>query len=455
MQDLSIASFFGLRPLRDERDRTARFEDGTIDEIQRCEPLFVRRFFELRFSDEFLFQLVAAKLAVFDEHLRSAFNQAIDLFVRIEKSHDEVVHREQRRCADDAAKYGVVVSDNVFDVSENGTWQLLTPEDRSTIELPTNEGTADSCLSSGGVNNHSVSRQINFFNGGINFNNGCCVDYRGDLNLDGIPYTIADAVLYRDYFIYGLSVFENPDSSTVQSDVNKDGIPLTVEDMKYLVMVIIGEALPDSQLEPCDDTARFSQNSGTVTIDFDSPDSLGAVYLKVQGEITPVLEAAGMEMDFHYDKNHTNIIIYSFDIGKSIHGGLLVSGIGNHPLVEAATATYHGANVTAVLDYMLDVDNTTGNLPDDFYLGINYPNPFNPATTFEYNLPYTCEVELTVYNVRGQRVKTLINQTMSAGRHTAEWHGVNDDGQPVASGVYFYRIRTDKFVATKKMVLMK
>jgi|GEM_PF-1387730 len=351
------------------------------------------------------------------------------------------------------------IANDVFDYfGEEGvdTWIKITPDDKSIIHFPSYLGAEDDCVSPGGDNRPPVSRCIDFYNGGIDIGGSCDPDITGDLNLDGVGYTVADAVFYRDYFIKGLSVFEYPEISSVQSDVNFDDIPLTVEDFVYLIRVMLGDAepRPDSVLN-CDDNAKFSQNNGTVIVDFDSADSLGAVFLKVQGEVTPVLEAAGMEMGYHYDSAFTNIFIYSFEAGKSIHGGPLVSGIGDKSIFEAATATYHGAKVTTVLDYLLDVDKVTGDLPDDFSLGINYPNPFNPATTFEYNLPYACEVELTVYNIRGQKVKTLVNQTMSAGRHTAVWRGVNEDGQTVASGVYFYRIQTDKFVATKKMVLMK
>ncbi|MBN1212068.1 MAG: T9SS type A sorting domain-containing protein [candidate division Zixibacteria bacterium] len=349
------------------------------------------------------------------------------------------------------------IADRVYDFIDGENWKLVTPGNVNVIEFPTYEGAMESCVSPGADNKPKVSRNIDFYNGGINVICNGDPDLQGDLNLNGIAYEIADMVLFRNYFLEGVEAFgQYYQGSIAASDINYDSIPLTVEDFVYMIRVIVGDVLPHPDtVNTCDDTASFSLNNGTVTVDFDSADSLGAVYLKVQGEVTPVLEAAGMDMEYHYDSAYTNIIIYSFEVGKSVHGGPLVSGLGDKPVVEAATVTYYGAKVTAVFDYLLDVTDESGDLPHDFSLGLNYPNPFNPATTFEYSLPYACEVELNVYNIRGQKVRTLVNQTMSAGRYTAVWHGVNDDGRSVASGVYFYRIRTDDFVATKKMILMK
>ena len=88
--------------------------------------------------------------------------------------------------------------------------------------------------------------------------------------------------------------------------------------------------------------------------------------------------------------------------------------------------------------------------PAAFRLHQNYPNPFNPATKIRFTLPRAAEVKLEVFNIMGQKVATLIDKQLNAGDHTCMW-----DGSGVASGVYFYRLETPDFAATKKMVLMK
>ena len=95
-------------------------------------------------------------------------------------------------------------------------------------------------------------------------------------------------------------------------------------------------------------------------------------------------------------------------------------------------------------------------LPKQFALGQNYPNPFNPGTSIDFDLPVRSTVNLAIYNVLGQKVRTLIaNENLPAEHHTKTWDGTTDRGTSAASGIYFYKIEAGTFVQTKKMVLMK
>jgi hypothetical protein len=85
----------------------------------------------------------------------------------------------------------------------------------------------------------------------------------------------------------------------------------------------------------------------------------------------------------------------------------------------------------------------------------NYPNPFNPETTISYQLPENGKVELTIYNLKGQKVKQLVSDQLSAGQHSVVWNGKDDNGKPVSSGIYFYKLKSGNFEKTKKMILMK
>ena len=94
--------------------------------------------------------------------------------------------------------------------------------------------------------------------------------------------------------------------------------------------------------------------------------------------------------------------------------------------------------------------------PEVFALANNYPNPFNPATTIKYALPQAADVELTVYNVVGQPVRTLVAEHQSAGRYVVEWDATNDNGHSLSSGMYFYRLEAGgEFREVKKMLLLK
>ncbi len=94
-------------------------------------------------------------------------------------------------------------------------------------------------------------------------------------------------------------------------------------------------------------------------------------------------------------------------------------------------------------------------LPPELTLKQNYPNPFNPTTTIAYNLPEAAKVRLDIYNVKGQLVKTLVNDEMPAGPHSVVWNGKDINDNAVASGVYFYRVSSPNATQTKRMLLMK
>ena len=94
-------------------------------------------------------------------------------------------------------------------------------------------------------------------------------------------------------------------------------------------------------------------------------------------------------------------------------------------------------------------------LPEVFVLRQNYPNPFNPVTTIAYDIPKITKVRIDMYNILGQKVRTLVNGTHQPGVYHIRWNGTNDFGNPVSSGMYFYRISSEEFISVKKLVLMK
>lgn len=85
----------------------------------------------------------------------------------------------------------------------------------------------------------------------------------------------------------------------------------------------------------------------------------------------------------------------------------------------------------------------------------NYPNPFNPETEIRYAIPIGGNVELTIYNMVGQTIRTLVKGTMSAGEYSVNWNSTDDNGQRVAAGVYFYKIVSPNGEVMKKMLLLK
>ena len=93
--------------------------------------------------------------------------------------------------------------------------------------------------------------------------------------------------------------------------------------------------------------------------------------------------------------------------------------------------------------------------PSDYSLSANYPNPFNPATVIDYALPEKNAVMLQIFDLTGKLVRTLVNAEQSAGRYRVEWDGQNANGQPQASGVYFYKMTAGAYAETRKMLLVR
>jgi len=103
----------------------------------------------------------------------------------------------------------------------------------------------------------------------------------------------------------------------------------------------------------------------------------------------------------------------------------------------------------------LELSQLTDSAVTDYEFDQNFPNPFNPVTTFRFGLPQAAHVTLEVYNILGQKVTTLTDREYPPGRHTVEWDSRLADGSEIASGVYFARLKAGQFTATKKMVVVK
>ena len=108
--------------------------------------------------------------------------------------------------------------------------------------------------------------------------------------------------------------------------------------------------------------------------------------------------------------------------------------------------------------YFINLDVSTNYelfVPESFYLHQNFPNPFNPFTTFQYNLPEKTFVNISIYDMLGRNIKTLINQVQDVGKKSITWDGTNDYGKTVSAGIYLYQINAGNYIQTKKMVFLK
>jgi hypothetical protein len=123
---------------------------------------------------------------------------------------------------------------------------------------------------------------------------------------------------------------------------------------------------------------------------------------------------------------------------------------------DSATGVY------AVVEYAILINSKSSavpeeetNIPGHFELFPNFPNPFNNETVIKYNLSRPVEVSLVIYNILGQKVRTLVQDEKQNGTMNVAWNGKDDSGKEVSSGIYFYRLKAGEYTQTKRMVLLK
>jgi len=168
-------------------------------------------------------------------------------------------------------------------------------------------------------------------------------------------------------------------------------------------------------------------------------------------------------------KGHLNPVTVSADVNSSLPEGLviqvvdipnrmvydqfLVNGISiNDKLTEGYDMKLVAGDQQYVEETVLKI---LSEIPEEFSLSQNYPNPFNPLTKIDFSLPKTGRVVITIYNLLGQEVTTLINERLDYGYHTVTWQGTDRMGRPVGSGVYFSELKAAGIRKTRKMLLLK
>jgi hypothetical protein len=319
-------------------------------------------------------------------------------------------------------------------------------------EFPSTGGTGDFCLV--GDKEYPL-RAIDFKNGGVDIVCADSIDARGDINANGVPYEIADAVMFTNYFINGLSAFKDHiEASIAASDVNADGISLSVADLVYLIRVIQGDAAPYAKPDPEAENIAIKTQllNNQMNVAYTSATDLGAVLLRfnVTGSVESVTLGDGAsQMDVRYSVNGSelNVLVYSMSTAAIEAGSnnlVSIETTGDIKLTEIDAADFYG-NVLST---------SATRLPSKFALAQNYPNPFNPQTTIALDLPVATEYSVAIYNIAGQLIRTYSGYN-EAGVVSIVWDGKDASGSQVASGIYFYKAVANQFSATKKMILMK
>ena len=326
-------------------------------------------------------------------------------------------------------------------------------------------GVADSCFNS--PKNVPLKR-IQFCDGSI-----CIVpppDDRGDVNLDGIANSVADVVLFSNYFIYGTKVFDPiyKENQILATDVNCDGLVLSLSDLVFMIRVMNNDAImqgcpggPKAVATPEHQASiRAEREAGKLGIWVTSDAELGGVFVRIKanagtlGAIEWSSDLGGLTPFQSIENGELRALLVARNPGMKLASGphllftVRMDGGGEWTIEDAQAATSHGDLVG------LEMAASGSGVPRNFGLEQNYPNPFNATTQLRFSLGTASKWDLTIYNVLGQPVRSFSGEN-EAGIVTVEWNAKTDEGYDLASGMYFARLRAGDFTATKKMVLMK
>jgi hypothetical protein len=180
--------------------------------------------------------------------------------------------------------------------------------------------------------------------------------------------------------------------------------------------------------------------------------------------LTPLWFAKGGNND-GYDVIQANDYTWQFPAATSFNWTPYTLDVvvpAGAKVLEVRTHVYNRFTGTIYWDDIsVDVIGTTtavrssAGLPIAYELGNNYPNPFNPSTTIDFAIPQAATTSIVIYNIVGQKVRTLTNEFRSAGRYQITWDGTDDAGRHVGSGLYLYRLQSNQTSIVKKMVLVK
>ena len=284
---------------------------------------------------------------------------------------------------------------------------------------------------------------------------------RGDFDSDGIV-GFTDFSAFADQF--NKSIANDAETFISSFDLVADG---EINDLDFSVAgmganAVAVEGMPTTDIgfalgyEVDETTATYH-----VTVSIDKAEALKGFQFEMTYDHN-VLEfmednVTGLVGLNVYDTKDGVIRVASEFVGEKFLGdvtlGFKTKGIDKDITIEIVNGMVDNLEGVALSTNLGEVSLRA--IPAVYSLSPNYPNPFNPTTTIDYSIPKSGNVELVIFNLAGQKVRTLVNEHRTAAFYKVVWDGRNNNGESVGSGLYFYRIQSGSFSKIEKMTLVK
>jgi len=337
-------------------------------------------------------------------------------FFWIDCSDNQVVYRDDTLEIYDPYQYGI--SRYVWDPFERRV-EFNNP-------FPSYTGANSACDSSD--EQQPVRRYVDFHNGGVQIICADSIDTCGDINLNGLPFEIGDAVAFSNYFVVGqVGAFTiNIDGQTVATDINGNGIPLEIADFVYLVRIIVGDAIPVPS--PIYEPLFVAVDSGIISIS--APHPVGALHVVLEGiiDVSLTSNSQDLEIESGYVNSQTRVLLYSFG-HDVIPNGEILQADSEIRLVDIEAASYYGGEFKNIV-----IGKPEDTLNSDPLLLFANPNPFLDSTIIAFTPSDSSGWRLQIYATSGLKVWEYDSPSGTYTAHTV-WKP-----KSLPAGIYHARI---------------
>ena len=310
------------------------------------------------------------------------------------------------------------------------------------------------------VTNCTISGNTSPYGAGIEAWNGGSADITNAIIWDNSPQAVSQAggnlyIWYSD-IEDGFDGEGNIDADPLFTDVDNGDYSLSADSP------CIDAGTADTDGDGNDDITDYNgaaPDMGAFETTMAAP--TGFTLYSLETYVTLLWDAVSIDDFNYYIVERSTDVEFADDVESN---ALIVNYFEDHDLeydteyfyrvyYVAAGANSEYSDVLSVTLEWLDVDGEQ--LPTVYALHQNYPNPFNPVTNLSYDLPEDAMVNITVFDMMGRVVRTLVNDQQSAGYKSLQWNATNNSGQPISAGLYIYTIQAGEFSQTKKMILLK